>query len=445
MEFSGEGLSSNAGLMLFAGLDRALGFTRRVAGSLRDSRCAGKVRHTQLGILRHRVMGLLAGYEDGNDASRLRREPTFRVVGDKSFAEKDTPPSQPTVSRFENELTATGLLRWSHVLCDFVLEQEHARHSDARRVTIDLDPTDDPTYGAQQLTFFNAFYDTWCYLPAACFVSFHDRHGRQEKEQHLVATMLRPGNAHATVGAIAILRRVIGKLRRLYPKIRIRVRLDGGYATPKMFRFLESQPNVEYLTNMAKNVVLKRKAKRLLGRARRLARLTGKTATVYGNCRYKASKWKRPRRVIIKAEVTISPREPHKKPRDNPRFVVTNLKTAPRHVYRQTYIPRGDVENRIKELHDLSLGRTSCTKFLANQTRVLLAATAFILIQEMRAIATGTRAALFQAGTFRTRLIKFAAMVVGSTRRAFFRLARHAPEAELFSELGQRVALLDSG
>lgn len=445
MEFSGEGLSTDAGLTLFAGLDRKLGLTRRAAGCLKDNRCAGKVRHSQLGILRYRVMGLLAGYEDGNDASRLRREPTFRVVGGKSFAEGDTPPSQPTVSRLENELTAADLLRASHEICNFVLEQEHARHPGARRVTIDLDPTDDPTYGAQQLTFFNAYYDTWCYLPTACFVSFHDRHGRQEKEQHLVAAMLRPGNVHATVGAIAILRRVIEKLRCLYPKIRIRVRLDGGFATPQMFRFLEAQPNVEYLTNMAKNVVLERKAERLLRRARGISRRTGKTSTVYGECAYKASKWKRSRRVIIKAEVTISPREPHKKPRDNPRFVVTNLKTGPRHVYRGAYVPRGDVENRIKELHELFLGRTSCTKFLANQTRVLFSAMALVLVQEMRAIATGTRAARFQAGTFRTRLIKFAAMVTGSTRRTFFRLARHAPEADLFSELGQRIALLDSG
>lgn len=445
MEFSAEGLSSNAGLVLFAGLDRALGLTRRVAGALKDDRCPGKVRHSQLGILRHRVMGLLAGYEDGNDASRLRREPVFRVVEDKSFEAKGAPPSQPMVSRFENALTAKDLVRWSHVLCDFVLEQEHARHPDARRVTIDLDPTDDPTYGAQQLTFFNAYYDTWCYLPATCFVSFHDRHGRQEKEQHLIAAMLRPGNAHATVGAIATLRRIIEKLRRLYPKIRIRVRLDGGYAKPEMFRFLEGQSNVEYVTNMAKNPVLKRMAEHLLRRARRIARRTGETATVYGECVYKADKWKRHRRVIIKAEVTISPREPHKEPRDNPRFVVTNLATTPRHVYRQVYIPRGDTENRIKELHDLSLGRTSCTRFLANQTRVLLAATAHVLIQEMRAVATGTRAALFQAATFRVRLIKFAAMVVASTRRAFFRLDRHAPEADLFSELGQRIALLDSG
>src|SRR5436853_6982472 len=145
------------------------------------------------------------------------------------------------------------------------------------RVTIDLDPTDDPTHGAQQLSLFNGHYDTWCYLPVMGFVSFND-----EAEQYLCAAVLRPGNVTAAVGAVAMLRRLVGMIRHHLPGVRIRVRLDGGFAHPAVLEFLDAKPKLEYVVAMAKNAGLKRVAETGMRRARQLSRRSGKTEHIYG-------------------------------------------------------------------------------------------------------------------------------------------------------------------
>src|SRR5436309_11981842 len=192
----------------------------------------------------------------------------------------------------------------------------------ARRITIDLDPTDDPTHGAQQLTFFNWHYDTYCYLPMVGFLTFD-----QEAEQYLVAAVLRPGNAPGSAGAIGILRRLMARVGEAFPKARIRVRLDGGFASPEVLDFLDCEPKVEYLVNLAANAVLKRKVKSAMKRSRRASEISGQTEHVYGECQYATKKtWPWKRRIIYKAEVV---RAANKEPKDNPRFVVTNLKQSP--------------------------------------------------------------------------------------------------------------------
>ena len=198
------------------------------------------------------------------------------------------------------------------------------------------------------------------------FVSFNE-----EAEQYLCVAVLRPGNATAAVGAVGLLRRLLKMIRSYFPGVIIRVRLDGGFAHPAVLDFLESQPKLEYVVAMAKNAVLKRIAAPGVRQARQLSRSSGKTEHIYGEVRYAARKWRCPRRVVIKAEVV---RAPGKDPKDNPRFLITNLKQSPQWIYEQVYCQRGDVENRIKELHDLEIDRTSCSRFWANQFRVLLTA-----------------------------------------------------------------------
>jgi hypothetical protein len=448
MEFTETLQTNDGGLTLFGALDRSIGLTATLASALADPRCPGKTRHTHLDILRQRVYGILGGHADGNDAGRLRNDPTFRVLLDKSCHEDDSLATQSTISRFENSLSASSLMRASHALCDFVIARQRRRHKHAPRITIDLDPTDDPTHGQQHFAFFNSYYDCWCYLPMLATITFHDRHGRECPEQHLVAAMLRPGKAKASLGAAFLIRRLVKKLRDTFPNAVLRIRLDGGFAAPEVLDLLESL-DLEYVINMAKNNVLKEFAEPLMKQARLIAQRTKQSAQVFGECRYAAKTWKdkngkpKKRRMIIKAEVTISPNEPDKEPRDNPRFVITNLKITPKHGYKVTYCRRGDVENRIKELHDgVSLGRTSCTDFLANQFRVLLSVAAYILAQEFRSICADTRAARWQVSTLRERLIKFGAVVVASSRRLLFRFARFAPDAELLSILGGRIAAL---
>ena len=182
-----------------------------------------------LDLLRQRVLLIAAGYEDCNHATRLVDDPVVRMLLGRDPLEGEDSASQPTLSRFENRIDGRSLVRMGHALADTVIGQQRRerRGKRVRRITIDMDPTDDRTHGQQQLALFSAFYDSWCYLPVAGFLQFDN-----ESEQHLFGYVLRPGDAHASEGAIAILKRVIGKLRRSFPRTRLRVRLDGGYATP---------------------------------------------------------------------------------------------------------------------------------------------------------------------------------------------------------------------
>ena len=262
-----------------------------------------------------------------------------------------------------------------------------------------------------------------------CFLTFDG-----EVEQYLVAAVLRPGNAPGSAGALGILRRLIERVGDAFPKARIRVRLDGGFASPKVLDFLDCEPKVEYLVNLASNAVLKRKVKSAMRRARRASKVSGQTEHVYGECRYATRKtWPWKRRVIYKAEVV---RAPNKEPKDSPRFVVTNLKQSPQWIYEKTYCQRGDVENRIKELHDgMQIGRTSCSSFLANTFRVLLTTAAYVLMQEMRLHLSSTRHARAQVSTLREHFLKLGAQVVVSVRRIVLHLPRSFPYLDNFHRL----------
>jgi len=422
--------SSDGGALLLKAADRRYGLIAGLACCLQDERQPGKIDHTLEELLTQRVFAIACGYPDANDAARLASDPVHKLLlGRDPVAGQDL-ASQPTLSRFENAIDTKELYRMSEALAASVI-QRHAqrlRHR-VRRVTVDLDPTDDPTHGAQQLSFFNGHYDTWCYLPVLGFVSFND-----EPEQYLCAAVLRPGNVTAAVGAVGILRRLIGLIRYFLPGIRIRVRLDGGFAHPEVLDFLDAESNLEYVVAIAKNAVLKRKAKPAMRRAHKLSRQSGQTEHVYREARYAAHTWPQPRRVIIKAEVV---RAEGKAPKDNPRFLITNLQQSPQWIYEQVYCQRGEIENRIKELHDLQIDRTSCSQFWANQFRVLLTAAAYVLLQELRLRAQHTNCARAQVWMLRERLLKLAAHVVASVRRVVV----HLPASFPFLPTFRKVAL----
>jgi hypothetical protein len=297
------------------------------------------------------------------------------------------------------------------------------------RITIDLDATDDPTHGGQQLSLFNGFYGTWCYLPLLGFLSFDD-----EPEQFLFAAVLRNGTAPCKQGTLGILKRVIARIGDLFPRVKILVRLDGGFLAPELLEFLEAA-GVEYVVGMAKNPVLQRVVAKRMRDVRKKARRSGRTEHVYGSTPYAARTWPRRRRVIIKAEVTCLE---GRAPRDNPRFVVTNLPGTARSIYEKIYCARGEIENRIKELkYGLEIDRTSCTSFWANQFRILMTAAAYTLMQELRLRAARTPLARAQVQTLRERLLKIGAHMVASVRR----LVLHLPQSYPFFEAFRGVAL----
>jgi Transposase DDE domain group 1 len=423
--------SSDGGAVLLKALDDRLGLTARLAASLTDRRQAGKVEHELIELVRQRVYGIACGYADCNDAARLADDPVHKLLLERDPLTGPTLASQPTLSRFENAVGWHELYLASVGLADLVIEHHRARLGGrARRITIDLDPTDDPTHGQQEFTFFNGHYDTWCYLPLVATLTFN-----AEPMQHLVAAVLRPGNSPAPRGAISLLTRLLRRLRAAFPQAILRVRIDGGFASPEVLDFLEAE-GVEYVVAMASNARLVKRSRRLMGHARRLSRASGETEHLYGETRYAARKWTHTRRVIFKAEVV---RHPGRAPKDNPRFVITNLSDPPEAVY-QIYCGRGDMENRLKELHQgLALDRTSCHRFPANQFRVLLTAAAYILFQTLQAHTPGTACAGAQVSTLRERLLKLAAWVERSVRRIVLHLPTSYPWVTTWRQLALRV------
>ena len=245
-------VTSDGGSVLLKAVDDQTGLTDRLAAALTDPREPGKVRHTLGDMLRQRVFGICCGYGDANDVAHLNTDPMHKLMLDRDPVDGDDLASQPTLSRFENRRRRVELLRMGTALADTVIaaHRRRLRSLGCKLITLDLDATDDPCHGNQQLSLFNGHYDNWCYLPLLAFVTFDD-----EQDQHLLAAMLRPGTAHCKVGAVAILKRLIPALRQAFPKAVIRVRLDGGFCCPEILDYLDGA-KVQYLVAMAKNSVL---------------------------------------------------------------------------------------------------------------------------------------------------------------------------------------------
>lgn len=419
--------SSDGGAVLLKACDERLGLSQTLAGCCRDARQPGKVRHAVQALYHQRLFGMACGYADGNDAARLGSDPVMKLLCGREPVEGAELASQPTLSRFENSVGRADLLRMGEALADTVIKRHKRRKRRAKVITIDLDPTEDPTHGAQQLSLFNAFYDSCCYLPLAGFLSFDD-----ESEQYLFCYVLRPGQAAAKAGCLGVLKRVVPRLRKAFPKARLRIRLDSGFAGPELYEFFEAE-GLDYIVGMAKNDVLLRLAEPAMEVVRADAE-DGIETVCYDEALYVARSWSRERRVLIKGQITY---HPGRKPKENPRFVITNLKGSPQQLYEQIYCARGDVENRIKELKaGLEIDRTSCTSFLANQLRALIAAAAYVLFQELRIHACHTGFARAQVTNLRLLLLKLGAWIESSVRR----IVLHLPSTTPYAEQWRRIA-----
>jgi hypothetical protein len=340
------------------------------------------------------------------------------------------PASQPTLSRFENAADYKSLYRMSAELVEVFIDQHKPRPP--KRIVIDIDATDDPAHGDQQLQLFNRFYDCHCYVPLLAFGSCDG------KPMNLLAAVLRPGNAHSGRRADAILWRLARRLRAAFPNTEILVRADAGFSSPEFYEVCD-ELNLSYLVCISSNEVLKRNSEHLMVQARAKREVTGEAERVYGEFAYSARSWnRRERRVVVKAEALPAlekARDP--KLKDNVRHVVTNLDLDPQAAY-ELYCLRGDCENRIKELkNDLASGRTSCSRFAANAFRLMLAALAYVLLSEMRADLADTVLARCAMGQIRTKFLKVAAIVEVSTRRILVRLPRGHPHVGLLLKLIQ--------
>jgi hypothetical protein len=408
--------SSDGGVLLLRALDEKLGLTARFAERIPDGRDPRFVIHTRLEQLRQRVYQIALGYEDCNDATRLRHDRAFKVGCDLLPDDETGLSSQPTLSRMEHAVPMSAI---KSLLLE--LERGFVQSLSRRRklVVLDIDPTDDPTHGAQQLTFFHGYYDTYMYFPLLVF---------DGETGDLASIVLRPGNVGGARGAVGLIDRLVRAVRQRCPRALILVRADGGFATPSFLEKLdelhEQVGPVGYVVGVPKNKVLLDVLRPTMTRAEKGFERTGKPYRRFDAFEYKAGTWSRCRRVIGKAE--------HLQDGANPRFVVTNLTDKPESAY-ETYCGRGQAENFIKAFKSALHGdRLSCTTFAANFFRVLVHALAYRLMHALRDHVQPMNQPVMQFDTLRLRLLKVAAIITQSARRILVRLPVTFPARDMF-------------
>jgi hypothetical protein len=417
-DFDGGRLTSDAGGLLLREVDRRIGLTEALAERIADPRDPAKTIHDLRTILVQRICGIAMGYEDGNDHLTLRSDPVFQILADKVPEPEDPLASPSTISRLENAVTRESLIGMAEALVEQFIK---AHRRAPKELILDFDATDDAVHGNQERRFFHGYYDHYCFLPLYVFCG-----------EHLLCAYLRPSNIDAALHSRAILKLLVDRLRQKWPKARIIFRADSGFCRWKTLRWCEKN-DIGYVIGIARNKVLERLASPFMNKAKRRFAKTGRKQRRFHEVGYAAGTWDRERRVIVKAE--------HLEQGPNCRLVVTNLPGGPKAIYDRLYIQRGDMENRIKEQQlGLFADRTSCHAFEANQFRVLLAASAYVLLSHLRrAELKGTELAKAQVSTIRLKLLKIAARVTVSVRRIVFHLSSAYPYQPLFARLTRRL------
>jgi len=424
-------ISSDAGLLVIRQLDQRLRYTERLVAGLRDER--HEPRHTQIELLRQRLYGLLADYEDCNDHDTLRADPVFKLIAER-LPEADPLASQPTLSRFENAVSINTLWQTLDFLTTTGIERLQEKNNGGlpAALTLDLDATDDPAHGQQQLVLFPGYYGQYQYFPLVI---------SEPTTKHVFYAALRPGAVHAAHGADDDLQFVVKRLRQTRCDLAIHVRGDSGFGVPWMYKICEEN-RLTYTFGLAANQRLQALAQPLLDRTVSEYKRTGEKQRRFTHFEYQAGSWEHPRTVIAKAECQTAG--------TNLRFVVTNLPVNSdadaRRVY-DDYIQRGTSEQRFDELKNgLHADRLSCHRFVANFWRLLLHTTAFNLLNWLRdddAIPAELRTA--QPATWRSRLIKVAATVVQSARRIVVALAGQWPHWPTYVTVSRRCGAMPAG
>jgi hypothetical protein len=413
--FEGGDLSSDGGLMLLRRIDERIGLTRAVAAVFSDARGTAKIRHRLRDLLAQRIYGLCCGYEDLNDHDSLLAD----LLMQTAVGRVGPLASSPTLCRLESRASRAQAVALHGVLIEQFIASWPAAPPE---LVLDVDASDVPLHGRQELAEFHGYYDQHCYLPLYVFC------GRS-----LLACVLRRSRIDAAKNAAAVIKLLVARLRQAWPQVRIIVRGDSGFCRQRLLRFCE-RAAVGYIIGLARNARLEAQvayAERMLADA---YGGSGVKQRWIDEFTYAAESWNRKRRVITRLEYGTQGA--------NPRFVVTNLQGEADDLYERLYCARGEAENRIKEVQlDLFGTRASCRKFAANQLRLLLAALAYTLIERLRAIAlASTELARATAATIRVRLLKIGAAVVRNTRRVRILLASHHPLRAVFLHANQALA-----
>src|SRR6185436_7661615 len=434
--FDGGRVTSEAGALLLGATDQAIRLVDRFASCFRDGRHPAFVTHRVRSLVGQRIFGLALGYEDLVDHDDLRHDPVLGALLGR-FKPGEAAPAplagKSTLNRLEHapvEATARyhkighDAAAIEAVFVDLFLDAFRAKPP--RDIILDLDATDDPIHGHQEGRFFHGYYDCYCYLPLYIFCG-----------RHLLAAKLRRSNIDASAGAVEEIARIVAQIRARWPRVRILLRADSGFAREALMAWCEHN-RVDFVFGLARNPRLVEEIAVELIQAEDEAERTGQPARRYKDFRWSTlESWSRRRRVIAKAEWTGG--------EANPRFIVTSLKPSEvtaRHLYEEVYCARGEMENRIKECQgDLFADRTSAATMRANQLRLWFALMAYVLICALRRIGLAhTQFAVATCGTIRLKLLKIGALVRTSVRRVTVAMASAFPHQSEFALAHVRLA-----
>jgi len=438
-QFDGGDITTDAGGLLLREVDRRLQLTERLSACFTDYRRPDRIEHTVGELLGQRLYGLALGYEDLNDHDQLRADPMLAVLigkaepkgtdrrrvqdQGKAGAGKSTlnrleltPADADAQARYKKIVYAADAM--DRLLTELFLESYEQPPS---RIVLDLDATDDPVHGNQEGRFFHGYYREYCYLPLYILCG-----------EFVLCARLRSSNIDASAGALDEVKRIVAQIRAQWPQVEIVLRGDGGFSRDAIMSWCEDH-QVDYVFGLAKNKRLVKSIGRPLHEAQLQFEATKQPARTFTEFSYQTRKsWKRPRRVVAKAE--------HLEKGANPRFVVTSLAAEQfptRALYEELYCARGEMENRIKEQQlALFADRTSTELMRSNQLRLYLSTFAYQLMQGLRRLGLkGTEMAQAQCQTIRLKLLKIGAQIRVTVRRICLSLAAGYPFPEIFGKV----------
>ena len=442
-KFDGGSITSDGGAVLLGQLDHKRKILQRFAECFRDFRDSDRTEHTVEQLLRQRIFGVALGYEDLNDHEELRFDPLLASLVGKSDPlgrnrrqERDRGKAlagKSTLNRLEwGCAEEAGHDRYRRIVVDpeavdrFFVDRFLETSGEApRQIILDVDATDDPLYGQQEGRYFHGYYRSYCYLPLYIFAG-----------THLLCARLRRSKFDASAGTKEELERIVAQIRERWPRVKILVRGDSGFAREALMAWCEAN-RVDFVFGLARNPRLEETLAPTLDRAYEVSSHTGKPARRFAEWQHSTlDSWSRERRVIGKAEITPKG--------ENPRFIVTSLprhRAAAKRLYEEIYCARGDMENRIKEQQlDLFATRTSGKLMRVNQLRLWFSSVAYLLLNELRRLGLAeTSWAGARPSNLRLKLLKIGARVRITARKIWVSLATGYPYESLFAQVYQQL------
>lgn len=407
-------LSSDGGLVALREIERRLGLAMTIAGPLRDNRDPARVRHSYAEMATARMLMIAAGYEDCDDIDTLRSDPGLKIAVGRCPETGADLMSQPTLSRLENLADWRALARIGLGQIDLYCRSFTRPPA---RIVLDVDDTDDPVHGQQELALFNAHYDCTCFQPILIFDGLSGKP---------VLSLLRPGKRPSGEEVAKVLRHVIGRIRKHWPHVAILVRGDSHYCSEPALALLE-RLGCDYIIGFAINSKLLEIAAPWrtqcdLRRSRWMS-----TVRRFHQLSYRAREWRRSRKLIARVEATSMGTDV--------RFIVTSLEGRGKTLYEKVFCARGNAENLIKDMKRFTRSdKTACSRWQANQFRLFLHVGAYWLLHTLRQAApkrSRWRGATFE--TIRRVFVKIAVRVEEMKGRIKLAFPASYPQAAMLT------------